>query len=100
MDAGVFEFRDQKLERSAGLTAADRKWMDTIVTDVNESWDQKVSTRPTGMHQCVVSPRRFCCKNNMKLLVLDSKEATIISEQKYLSNLFPTRTLNLMFIYF
>ena len=37
MDAGVFEFRDQKLERSAGLTAADRKRMDTILTDVNES---------------------------------------------------------------
>ena len=57
MDAGVFEFRDQKLERSAGLTAADRKWMDTIVTDVNESWDEKVSSRPTGMHQCVISTR-------------------------------------------
>ena len=46
MDAGVFEFRDQKLERSA---AADRKCMDTVVTDANESWDKKVSTRPTGM---------------------------------------------------
>ena len=55
MDASVFEFRDQKLERSAGLTAADRKWMDTIVTDVNESWDEKVSTRPKGAHQCVIS---------------------------------------------
>ena len=59
MDAGVFEFRDQKLERSAGLTAADRKWMDTIVTDVNESWDEKVSSRPAGMHQCVISYQRF-----------------------------------------
>ena len=38
MDAGVFEFRDQKLERSAGLTAADRKWMSTIVTDANGTW--------------------------------------------------------------
>ena len=45
MDAGVFEFRDQQLERSAGLTADDRKWMDTIVTDANESWDEKLSTR-------------------------------------------------------
>ena len=62
MDAGVFEFRDQKLERSAGLTAADRKWMDTIVTDVNESWDEKVSTRPTGMHQCVFLPDIFTKK--------------------------------------
>lgn len=32
------EFRDLKLERSAGLTAADRKWMDDIVRDVNEGW--------------------------------------------------------------
>jgi hypothetical protein len=53
MGAGVFEFHDQKLERSAGLTAADRKWMNTITTDVNESWDEKASLRPTGMHQCV-----------------------------------------------
>ncbi|KAF8799370.1 hypothetical protein BYT27DRAFT_7201608 [Phlegmacium glaucopus] len=51
MDTGVFEFRDQRLERSAGLTAADRKWMDDIVTDVNESWDENPSTRPTGMQQ-------------------------------------------------
>ena len=52
MDAGVFEFRDQKLEGSAGLIAADRKWMDTI--DLNESWDEKVFIRPSGMHQCVI----------------------------------------------
>ena len=52
MDAGVFEFRDQKLERSAGLTAADRKWMDTI--DLNESWDEKVFIRPSGTRQCVI----------------------------------------------
>ncbi|KAF5317501.1 hypothetical protein D9619_013175 [Psilocybe cf. subviscida] len=36
-DTGVFEFRDPRLERSAGLTAADRKWMDDILTDVTES---------------------------------------------------------------
>jgi hypothetical protein len=36
-DTGVFEFRDPRLERSAGLTPADRKWMDDILTDVNES---------------------------------------------------------------
>ena len=40
LETGVFEFRDPKLERSAALTAADRKWMDDIVTDVNEGWDE------------------------------------------------------------
>lgn len=40
-ETGVFEFRDPKLERSAGLTAADRKWMDDIVTDVNEGWSEE-----------------------------------------------------------
>ncbi|KAF7794172.1 hypothetical protein EIP86_005303 [Pleurotus ostreatoroseus] len=40
LETGVFEFRDPKLERSAGLTAADRKWMDDIVTDVNDGWDE------------------------------------------------------------
>jgi len=29
--------------------------MDDIVTDVNESWDENTSTRPTGMQQCVIS---------------------------------------------
>ncbi|KAI0782877.1 transport protein Avl9-domain-containing protein, partial [Abortiporus biennis] len=38
IETGAFEFKDPKLERSAGLTAADRKWMDDIVRDVNEGW--------------------------------------------------------------
>ncbi|KAF9448726.1 hypothetical protein P691DRAFT_800360 [Macrolepiota fuliginosa MF-IS2] len=38
-ETGTIEFRDPRLERSAGLTAADRKWMDDIVNDVNEHWD-------------------------------------------------------------
>ena len=64
MDAGVFEFRNQTLERSAGLAAADRKWwMDTIVSDVNESWgEKKVSTRPKGAHQCVISYQIYLLK--------------------------------------
>ena len=40
LEAGVFEFRDPKLEREAGLTPADRKWMDDIVRDVNDGWDE------------------------------------------------------------
>ncbi|KAF9560885.1 hypothetical protein CPC08DRAFT_459598 [Agrocybe pediades] len=50
-DTGIFEFRDPKLERSAGLTAADRKWMDDILTDVNESWQSDDAARSTGMQQ-------------------------------------------------
>ncbi|KAJ7643757.1 transport protein Avl9-domain-containing protein [Roridomyces roridus] len=40
-ETGLLEFRDPKLERSAGLTAADRKWMDDIVKDVNEGWSDE-----------------------------------------------------------
>ncbi|PPQ68833.1 LOW QUALITY PROTEIN: hypothetical protein CVT25_008881 [Psilocybe cyanescens] len=50
-DTGVFEFRDPRLERSAGLTPADRKWMDDILTDVNENWRSDASLNATGMHQ-------------------------------------------------
>ncbi|KAJ3812652.1 transport protein Avl9-domain-containing protein [Lentinula aff. lateritia] len=49
IETGVFEFRDQNLERSAGLTAADRKWMDDIVKDVNETWFEENQPRLQGM---------------------------------------------------
>jgi hypothetical protein len=29
-----------------GLTAADRKWMDEIVRDVNDAWDDTDPTKP------------------------------------------------------
>ncbi|KAF6747430.1 transport protein Avl9-domain-containing protein [Ephemerocybe angulata] len=48
-DTGIFEFRDPKLERSAGLTAADRKWMDEIIQDVNEGWGEDDPSNPRGM---------------------------------------------------
>ncbi|KAJ7078547.1 transport protein Avl9-domain-containing protein [Mycena belliarum] len=40
-ETGLLEFRDPKLERSAGLTPADRKWMDDIVKDVNDGWNDE-----------------------------------------------------------
>ncbi|OBZ69052.1 Late secretory pathway protein AVL9, partial [Grifola frondosa] len=40
IETGTLEFKDPRLERSAGLTAADRKWMDDIVRDVNEGYDE------------------------------------------------------------
>jgi len=33
------EFRDPKIERAVALTPADRKWVDEIVKDVNDTWD-------------------------------------------------------------
>jgi hypothetical protein len=39
------EFRDPKIERAVALTPADRKWVDEIVKDVNDTWD----TEDTGM---------------------------------------------------
>jgi hypothetical protein len=39
VETGAFEFRDPKLERVAGLTPADRKWMEDVVNDVNECFD-------------------------------------------------------------
>ncbi|KAJ7105491.1 transport protein Avl9-domain-containing protein [Mycena crocata] len=47
-ETGVLEFRDPKLERSAGLTPADRKWMDDIVKDVNDGWSDEEG-RPVSM---------------------------------------------------
>ncbi|KAG6812310.1 hypothetical protein H0H92_003483 [Tricholoma furcatifolium] len=40
IETGAFEFRNPHLERSAALTAADRKWMDEIINDVNEGWSE------------------------------------------------------------
>ncbi len=51
-ETGALEFRNPKLERTVGLTPADRKWMDDILTDVNETWSESDS-QPTGMHQYV-----------------------------------------------
>ncbi|KAI0341521.1 hypothetical protein BDW22DRAFT_1359113 [Trametopsis cervina] len=47
VETGMFEFRDPKLERSAGLTPADRKWMDDVVKDVNDSWEGDLTGTPT-----------------------------------------------------
>ncbi|EKM52115.1 uncharacterized protein PHACADRAFT_128297 [Phanerochaete carnosa HHB-10118-sp] len=39
LETGSFEFRDPTLERVTSLTPADRKWMDDVVKDVNDSFD-------------------------------------------------------------
>ena len=37
------------MERLGALTAADRRWMDDIVRDVNEEWNDKDPSRPLTM---------------------------------------------------
>ncbi|KIJ54151.1 hypothetical protein M422DRAFT_241404 [Sphaerobolus stellatus SS14] len=49
IEANTFEFKDTKLEKIVALTPADRKWIDDIVKDVNESWNDGDPTRPTSM---------------------------------------------------
>ncbi|EIN12866.1 hypothetical protein PUNSTDRAFT_50093 [Punctularia strigosozonata HHB-11173 SS5] len=49
LETGALEFRNPGLERLVALTAADRKWMDEIVRDVNEGWDNADPARPTRM---------------------------------------------------
>ncbi|KAH9991246.1 transport protein Avl9-domain-containing protein [Russula vinacea] len=39
------EFRDPKIERAVALTSADRKWVDEIVKEVNDTWDTEDGMR-------------------------------------------------------
>jgi Transport protein Avl9 len=39
VESCAIEIRDPKIERAVALTPADRKWMDEIVKDVNDTWD-------------------------------------------------------------
>ncbi|KAG8214506.1 transport protein Avl9-domain-containing protein [Butyriboletus roseoflavus] len=38
-ETATLEFRNPRLERLVALTPADRKWVDEIVREVNDSWD-------------------------------------------------------------
>jgi hypothetical protein len=49
LETGALEFRNPNLERLIGLTAADRKWMDEIVRDVNEGWNDAEPARNSRM---------------------------------------------------
>lgn len=51
-ETATLEFRNHRLERLMGLTAADRKWMDEIVRDVNDAWDDEDPIKPAM--QCVI----------------------------------------------
>ncbi|KAI6044759.1 transport protein Avl9-domain-containing protein [Pisolithus marmoratus] len=45
-ETATLEFRNPRLERLVALTAADRKWMDEIVRDVNDAWDDAEPIKP------------------------------------------------------
>ena len=49
IETNTFEFRDPQLERLVALTAADRKWMDDIVKDVNDGWNDADPNRSSTM---------------------------------------------------
>ena len=44
------------MERMVTLTAADRRWIDDLVKDVNDTWNEQDPTRPTGMQSVLWSP--------------------------------------------
>ncbi|KAG9315875.1 transport protein Avl9-domain-containing protein [Chiua virens] len=48
-ETAILEFRNPRLERLVALTPADRKWIDEIVRDVNDSWDDADPTK-AAMH--------------------------------------------------
>ncbi|KIO17080.1 hypothetical protein M407DRAFT_33258, partial [Tulasnella calospora MUT 4182] len=49
IETNTFEFKDPKVERLVTLTPADRKWMDDIVRDVNDGWNETDPSRPLTM---------------------------------------------------
>ena len=49
IELNTFEFNNPVLERIVALTAADRKWMDDMVNDVNEGWNENDPQRPATM---------------------------------------------------
>ncbi|KAG8734065.1 late secretory pathway protein avl9 [Ceratobasidium sp. 423] len=49
LETGTFEFSNSTVERQGSLTAADRKFIDDLVKDVNEGWNDADPSRPLGM---------------------------------------------------
>jgi hypothetical protein len=76
-ETATLEFRNPRLERLMGLTAADRKWMDEIVRDVNDAWDDEDPMKPTM--QCVIL---WNCSVLVLICSTASKAVTITCEQR------------------
>ncbi|PVG01634.1 hypothetical protein CPB86DRAFT_773208 [Serendipita vermifera] len=49
IETNQIEYRTPHVERMAALTAADRQWIDGLVRDVNETWNENDPQRPIGM---------------------------------------------------
>ncbi|KAF8340671.1 transport protein Avl9-domain-containing protein [Cantharellus anzutake] len=49
IETNSFDFANPMIERLVSLTAADRKWMDDIVQDVNEGWNEADPQRSSTM---------------------------------------------------
>lgn len=49
IETSQIEYRTPHVERMVALTAADRRWIDDLVKDVNDTWNEQDPTRPTGM---------------------------------------------------
>lgn len=58
-ETATLEFRNPRLERLVALTPADRKWIEEIVRDVNDSWDDTDPTK--AAMQYVISPSDLSC---------------------------------------
>jgi hypothetical protein len=49
IETSQIEYRTPHVERMVALTAADRKWIDDVVKDVNDTWNENDPQRPLGM---------------------------------------------------
>ncbi|KAG8835833.1 late secretory pathway protein avl9 [Serendipita sp. 399] len=49
IESSQIEYRTPHVERMVALTAADRLWIDTLVKDVNDTWNENDPQRPLGM---------------------------------------------------
>lgn len=49
IETSQIEYRTPHVERMVALTPADRKWIDEVVKDVNDTWNESDPQRPLGM---------------------------------------------------
>ncbi|KAG6919256.1 hypothetical protein DXG01_008052 [Tephrocybe rancida] len=82
VETGIFEFRNPQLERSAALTAADRKWMDDIITDVNEGWDEENPT-PALQTRSLLGAFRFKGSDDYLRTKFEEYVSAALSTVKY-----------------
>lgn len=78
-EIATLEFRNPRLERLVALTPADRKWIDEIVRDVNNSWDDTDPTK--AAMQYVLSSSDLSVRRVEFLKV--SRVVMITSELRY-----------------